>query len=95
MNGNDSYAQANPHFDTNVGRTLYPEMRAPLAGASEVRVGHWQRFALEVVGGVAHLYVGDTTLPSMTVRSVRRPAARSASSLGTPARASGSTTSGW
>jgi hypothetical protein len=67
VKGNDGCAQANPHFDTNVGRALYPEMRVTLTGESEVRIGRWQSFALEVVGGVAHLYVGESSVPAMTV----------------------------
>lgn len=66
IKGNDSYVQANPHFDTNVGRTLYPEMRVALDGPSAVRVGEWQSFRLEVVEGEAHLYVGPVAEPSMT-----------------------------
>lgn len=67
VKGNGSYVQANVHHDTNVGRTLYPEVRASLAGARAVRIGSWQRFALEVVGAEAHLYVGDMTTPALTL----------------------------
>ena len=69
IKGNGSYAQANPHSDTNVGRTIYPERRALLTGNAAIRIGEWQQFALEVVGGEAHLYVGASTLPRLTVRS--------------------------
>jgi hypothetical protein len=67
VKGNDGYLQANPHRDFNVSRTLYPELRTPLAGPSAVVTGQWQRFAIEVVGAAAHVYVGATTVPQMTV----------------------------
>lgn len=67
IKGNDSYVQANPHHDTNVGRTLYPEMRVALTGDAAIRIGAWQRFALEVVGSRAHLYVGPSGRPVMTL----------------------------
>jgi len=66
VKGNESYAQANPHRDFNVGRTLYPEYRVALEGAAAIRVGEWQHFKLEAAGGQAHLYVGDMTAPQMT-----------------------------
>lgn len=65
IKGNDSYLQANPHRDYNVSRLLYPEWQVPLVGASAVEVGRWQRFKLEVVGRVAHVYVGDMDTPVM------------------------------
>lgn len=67
IKGNDGYLQANPHYDTNVGRTLYPEVRAPLEGERAIRIGEWQRFALEMVDGVAHLYVGDMAESAMVL----------------------------
>ena len=67
IKGNGSYIQANPHSDTNVGRTLAPEMRAALTGARAIRIGEWKPFALEVVGSFAHLYVGDMTTPALTL----------------------------
>lgn len=67
IKGNGSYAQANEHHDTNVGRTFYPELRSDLAGERAIEIGGWQRFALEVVGREAHLYVGDMTTPAMTL----------------------------
>jgi hypothetical protein len=66
VKGNDGYLQANPHRDFNVSRTIYPEMRAPLAGPSAVGTGRWQRFAIEVEGRVCHVYVGETQAPQMT-----------------------------
>lgn len=67
IKGNGSYLQANSHYDTNVGRTLYPEIRANLLGERAIHTGEWQRFALEVVGGAAHLYVGDMVEPAMAM----------------------------
>jgi hypothetical protein len=32
IKGNESYAQANPHYDFNDSRTLYPDYRVPLVG---------------------------------------------------------------
>lgn len=64
--GRRNYLQANPHRDYNVTRTFYPEFEAPLAGASDVRIGEWQRFRMEVVAGVAHFYVGDVHRPQLT-----------------------------
>jgi len=66
IKGNDSYLQANPHRDFNVGRTLYGEYRVPLTGDAAVRTGQWLRFAVEVVGRVCHLYVGGSAEPQMT-----------------------------
>lgn len=68
IKGNDSYVQANPHHDTNVGRTLHPESRVDLSGDGAITIGEWQAFALEVVGGDAHLYVGDMNRPAFTLR---------------------------
>ena len=70
--GNGSYVQANLHSDTNVGRTLYPEMRAALEGPRAIVIGAWQRFALEVVGSEAHFYVGDMSTPAMTLPAPER-----------------------
>lgn len=67
IKGNGSYAQANEHHDTNVGRTVYPELRTDLEDERAIEIGAWQRFALEVVGPEAHLYVGDVTTPAMTL----------------------------
>lgn len=67
IKGNGSYVQANPHYDTNVGRTLYPEIRNRLEGPAAIVIGTWQRFALEVVAGEAHLYVGPSATPSLTL----------------------------
>ncbi len=67
IKGNGSYVRANPHYDTNVGRTLYEERRTPLDGSAQIEIGRWIPFALEVVGGEAHLYVGDLTMPRFTL----------------------------
>jgi len=67
IKGNGSYVQANPRFDTNVGRTLYGERRTPLDGPARIDIGRWTPFALEVVGGEAQLYVGDLTTPRFTL----------------------------
>lgn len=66
IKGNGSYVRANPHYDTNVGRTLYEEFRTPLQGAAAIVVGEWKAFALEVVGSEAHLYVGEGRAPVVT-----------------------------
>lgn len=66
VKGNDSYLQVNPHRDFNVSRLLYPEWHVDLTGPSAVRVGVWHRFALEVDGARAHLYVGETRVPQVT-----------------------------
>jgi len=66
IKGNDSYLQANPHRDFNVSRTLYPEHRVTLRDAAAIATGHWQRFAIEVIAGECHFYVGDMTTPQMT-----------------------------
>lgn len=67
IKGNGSYLQANPHRDSNVGRTVYPERRATLDGAAAIEIGKWQRFALEVVGAEAHLHVGGSEEPQLTL----------------------------
>jgi hypothetical protein len=72
IKGNDSYLQANPHRDFNVSRTIYPEFRAALSGSAAIRAGHWQRFAVEVVGGTAHFYVGQTSTPQLTFAGFER-----------------------
>lgn len=63
IKGNGSYVQANPHHDTNVGRTVFPELRVPLDGDAAISIGEWMPFALEVVGATAHLYVGGSATP--------------------------------
>lgn len=69
IKGNGSYAQANPHSDTNVGRLVYPERRASLTGSAAIKIGEWQQFVLEVVGAEAHLYTGGSAAPQLTLRS--------------------------
>lgn len=66
LKGNDNYLQANPHRDFNVSRTFYPEARAALTGTARVQAGVWQRFAVEVIGRRADIYIGDTPTPQMT-----------------------------
>ncbi len=66
LKGNDNYLQVNPHRDFNVSRLLYPEGRAGLSGASAVGVNTWHRFALEVDGPTAHVYIGDAVAPQIT-----------------------------
>jgi hypothetical protein len=66
IKGNGSYLQANPHRDFNVGRTLYPEYHVPLTGSAAIRIGRWQKFAVEVVGRTCHFYVGGSATPQMT-----------------------------
>jgi len=66
IKGNDSYLQANPHRDSNVGRTLYPDFNVPLRDAAAVRTGEWIRFSVEVDGSMCHFYVGDMETPQMT-----------------------------
>ena len=66
IKGNESYAQANPHYDFNVSRTIYPEARVTLTGPAAVEIGRWQHVKLEVAGGDCHLYVGDMTTPQLT-----------------------------
>jgi hypothetical protein len=66
IKGNGSYIRANPHHDMNVGRTLYEEVRTPLTDEAAIKIGTWQRFALEVVGSDAHLYVGNMDEPQIT-----------------------------
>ena len=66
IKGNGSYIRANPRRDWNPGRMLYEEYRTPLTGCDAIVIGEWQRFALEVDGSTAHLYVGDPELPKVT-----------------------------
>lgn len=66
IKGNNSYLMVNPHRDFNVGRTLYPEYKTPLEGPASVEVGRWQHFAVEVMGGACHFYVGDMDTPQIT-----------------------------
>jgi hypothetical protein len=66
VKGNDSYMQVNPHRDFNVSRLIYPEFHVPLAGQSAVVTGQWQRFAFEVAGPAAHVYIGGATTPHVT-----------------------------
>ncbi len=67
IKGNGSYVQGNTHRDTNVGRTYLPEARTNLEGPHGIVIGEWTRFALEVMDGQAHLYVGDLSTPVMTM----------------------------
>lgn len=64
--GRRVYLQPNPHRDYNVTRTFYPELEADLSGDAAVRPGEWQRFRMEVVAGVAHVYVGPGDIPRLT-----------------------------
>jgi hypothetical protein len=66
VKGNGSYLQLNPHRDLNVSRLIYPEFHVPLDGAAAVNAGVWQRFAFEVSGRTAHVYVGQTATPQLT-----------------------------
>ena len=66
IKGNGSYIRANPHYDMNVGRTLFEEFRTPLTGPAAIEIGQWSSFALEAIGGEVHLYVGDLTRPQVT-----------------------------
>lgn len=68
LKGNDNYLQVNPHRDFNVSRLVYPEFRANLTGAAAVSVNRWQRFAMEVAGASAHIYVGPSETPQITFR---------------------------
>jgi hypothetical protein len=67
IKGNDSYLNVNPHRDFNVARTLYDELRVDLTGEAAIHIGQWQRFAVEVVGSAAHIYVGNMSTPQLTV----------------------------
>jgi hypothetical protein len=66
VKGNQSYLQANPQRDFNVTRLVYPEWRVNLSGPAAVRVNTWQRFAIEIDGVRAHVYVGSGDVPQMT-----------------------------
>lgn len=66
VKGDGSYLQVNPHRDLNVSRLVYPELHVDLTGASAVTVGEWKRFAVEVDGNTAHVYIGSTTTPQVT-----------------------------
>jgi hypothetical protein len=66
VKGDDNYLQVNPHRDFNVSRLLYPEWHVDLKGASAITIGAWQRFAIEVDGAAAHVYIGDTQTPQVT-----------------------------
>ncbi|MGD9902018.1 MAG: hypothetical protein AB7U83_01010, partial [Vicinamibacterales bacterium] len=66
VKGNGSYLPVNPHRDFNVSRLVYPEGRVALTGPAAVTTGEWQRFAFEVVGTTAHVYVGDLETPQLT-----------------------------
>ncbi len=66
IKGNGSYLRMNPHRDGNVSRILYEELRTALTGEAAIRIGEWRRFAVEVVGHVAHFYVGAMEVPQVT-----------------------------
>lgn len=66
LKGNDNYLQANPHRDFNVSRTFYPEARAAVTGTARVHAGVWQRFAVEVIGRRADVYIGNSPAPQLT-----------------------------
>lgn len=66
IKGNGSYLRVNPHRDFNVGRTLYEEYRTELTDDAAIVIDEWQRFRLEVIDGVAHLYVGAMDVPQLT-----------------------------
>jgi hypothetical protein len=66
IKGDGSYLQVNPHWDSNVGRTLYPEYHVDLTGNSAIQIGVWQHFKVEVFKNECHFYVGDMTTPQLT-----------------------------
>jgi hypothetical protein len=66
IKGNGSYVRVNPRRDWNPSRMLYEEYRTPLTGRDTIRIGEWQSFAMEVIGNICHLYVGDMTVPKVT-----------------------------
>jgi hypothetical protein len=66
IKGDGSYLQVNPHWDFNVGRTLYPEYHMDLTGPAAIRIGEWQHFKVEVIKDECHFYVGDMTAPQLT-----------------------------
>jgi hypothetical protein len=66
IKGNGSYIRVNPRRDWNPARAMYEEFRTPLTGNDAIRIGHWQRFAAEVVGRSCHFYVGDMETPKVT-----------------------------
>ncbi|MCI0413348.1 hypothetical protein L0222_11185 [bacterium] len=66
IKGDGSYLQANPHWDFNVGRTLYPEFHVNLSGTAAIRIGEWQHFKVEVIKNECHFYVGDMSTPQLT-----------------------------
>ncbi len=66
IKGNGSYIRVNPRRDWNPTRRMYEEYKTPLTGEDAIVIGHWQRFAAEVVERVCHFYVGDLTEPKVT-----------------------------
>ena len=66
IKGNGSYLQPNPHWDYNVGRTLYPEYEVTLSGSNAVKIGEWQPFKVEVIRGDCHFYFADMNTPQLT-----------------------------
>jgi hypothetical protein len=66
IKGNGSYIRVNPRRDWNPARAMYEEFRTPLTGDDAIRIGHWQRFAAEVVGRSCHFFVGDMKTPKIT-----------------------------
>jgi hypothetical protein len=69
VKGNGSYVVANPHWDDNPARELFPEYYAELTGADRIKIGEWSRFRAELVDGVMQLYFGRTNAPQLVFKA--------------------------
>jgi hypothetical protein len=66
LKGNGSYLRVNPWRDMNVSRLLYEEYLTPLSGETEIQIGRWHNFRMEVMGATCHLYIDDMVTPRIT-----------------------------
>ncbi len=67
VKGNGSYLRVNPWRDGNASRLLYEEYKTPLTLDDAIRIGEWKRFKTEVSGNVFHVYIGDMSVPKLTL----------------------------
>lgn len=66
IKGNGSYIRANPWRDGNVSRLMYEEYKTKLKDDQAIVIGEWQKFKMEVLNEVCHLYVIDMETPKVT-----------------------------
>jgi hypothetical protein len=63
VKSNGSYIRVSPHLDGNPSWRLHEELKVDLLGERRIKVGHWHRFRLDVVGKQVALYIDNMNQP--------------------------------